>query len=62
MIRPHLIALMVARAEDVRLDPVDLLPDDCLDCAGTGQTVNHDFPGELFECPVCRGTARKEAA
>lgn len=62
MIRPHLIALVVEQAEAVRLDPVDLFPDDCLDCAGTGQTVNHDFPGVLFECPLCRGTARKEAA
>ena len=62
MIRPHLIAAMVERAENVRLDPVDLLPDDCVDCAGTGQQVNHDFPGVLFECACCRGTARKEVA
>jgi hypothetical protein len=58
-IYPRLIAAAIERAEEVRLDPqADLLHDDCLDCAGTGQQLNHDFPGFLFTCAACHGTAR----
>lgn len=58
-LKPFVAALL--DAEDRRLDPpAELDVNDCPACAGTGQSINADFPGEFFICAECRGTGASD--